>query len=200
MEEPPDLARSRSRRIPAVLWDASVEVRRLREDAARDAADLIAEARREADGIRRAAAASGREEGLAEASELCARAAARGDEVLVEAEKQLVDLAFAIAARVLARVVEKDREAVIEVAARALEAARERREISVRVHPDDIAALRTAEPHLLERMERARRIALREDAAVARGGVIVETEAGTIDARLDSQLAALRRGLEVTSP
>jgi type III secretion protein L len=196
MDEPLALICSRSRRIPAVLFDASEEAQRLREDAAREASGLVAAARAEADAVREAAAAAGREEGMARASELCARAGALRDEVFAAAEAELVELAFAIAARVLALAVERAPAAVVEVARRALEAARQRIEITVLAHPEDVAALRMAEPQLVEELERARRISIREHPAVGRGGVIVETEVGTIDGRLDSQLAALRRAVE----
>jgi flagellar biosynthesis/type III secretory pathway protein FliH len=200
VDEPLALIGSRSRRIPAAVFDASEEAQRLREDAVREAADLVAVARAEAEAIREAAAVRGREEGLGRASELCVRAATLRDEVLAEAEAQLVELAFAIAARVLARAVERDPTAVVEVATRALEAARRRTDVTVRAHPEDVVALRAAEPQLMVKLERARRIAVREDPAVGRGGVIVETEVGTIDGRLDSQLVALRRAVVGSPP
>jgi type III secretion protein L len=37
---------------------------------------------------------------------------------------------------------------------------------------------------------------VREDAALARGDAVVETEAGRVDARVETQLAALARALE----
>jgi flagellar biosynthesis/type III secretory pathway protein FliH len=194
------LIRARSRRIPAVLFDAAEEAQRLREGAALEASAIVAAARDEADAIREAAAARGHDDGLARASELCARAATLRDEVFAAAEAELVELAFGIATRVLATVAERDPGAVLEVARRALEAARQRSEITLHAHPEDVAALRAAEPQLVEKMDRARRIVVREDPTVGRGGVIVETEAGTVDGRLDSQLAALRRGIEGDRP
>jgi flagellar biosynthesis/type III secretory pathway protein FliH len=119
--------------------------------------------------------------------------AADRDRLLGSAEGDLVELAFEIARRVLATAV--DRAAVTEVAARALDAARLREHVAIRAHPEDLAALRAAEPELAARLVRARGVALREDAAVGRGGIIVETEAGRIDARLETQLAGLRRAL-----
>jgi flagellar biosynthesis/type III secretory pathway protein FliH len=156
---------------------------------------LVESARAQAEAIRAQAAAEGREEGLASATEVVARAALERQDLLASAEPQLVELAFAVAQRVLARVVERDREAVVDIASRALEAVRQRIDVRLRVHPDDLASLRDAEPRLIERLARARCIALLSDPSVGRGGVVVETEAGSVDARLATQLAGLRRAL-----
>jgi flagellar biosynthesis/type III secretory pathway protein FliH len=188
-----------ARRIPAQLWDASLEARRRLDAATLEARAVVERARGEAEAIRGRAAAQGREEGLACATDLVARAALVRDRLLAEAEPQLVELAFAVAGRVLERVVARDREAVADVAARALETVRQREEVRLRVHPEDAAALREAEPSLSGQLARARCIALVEDPSVGQGGVVVETEAGSVDARLVTQLEALRRALEEAS-
>jgi flagellar biosynthesis/type III secretory pathway protein FliH len=184
-----------SRRIPARVWDAEAEARRRLDDAAGEARAIVERAHAEADVVRQAAAAAGREEAMAAATEAVARAALARDRLVASAEPEIVELAFAVAARVLARAAESDREAVVEIAARALDAVRQRADVTLRTHPDDLAALRAAEPRLLARLKRARRLALVADAAVERGGVVVESEAGTVDARLTTQLDALRRAL-----
>jgi Flagellar assembly protein FliH len=124
--------------------------------------------------------------------------ALRSFEIGSDAEPQLVELAFAVARRVLERAVARDRDAVAELAALALESVRERRSVVLRVHPEDALALREAEPGLRDRLGRERCIGLVEDPSVGRGGVVVETEAGAIDARLSVQLEALRRALAET--
>ncbi len=184
-----------ARRIPAELWDAAAEARQRAAEASIEASALVESARAQAEAIRAQAAAEGREEGLASATEVVARAALERQDLLASTEPQLVDLAFAVAQRVLARAVERDREAVVDIASRALEAVRQRVDVRLRVHPDDLASLRDAEPRLIERLARARCIALLSDTSVGRGGVVVETEAGSVDARLATQLAGLRRAL-----
>ncbi len=156
---------------------------------------MVDGAREEAVAIRETAAAQGREEGLASVTELAARAALLRDRVLAQAEPELVELAFEVARRVLDVVAERDREVVVEVAGRALEAVRQRRELTVRVHPDDASALREQEARLYGRLAGAPCVAIVEDASVGRGGAVVETEAGTVDARLATQVDALRRAM-----
>jgi flagellar biosynthesis/type III secretory pathway protein FliH len=88
---------------------------------------------------------------------------------------------------------------VVYLAARALARARDRREVTLRVHPDDARAARGGEAKLAAILARAP-LAVREDAAVPRGGAIVETEAGVVDAGVEAQLAELRRALEEELP
>jgi flagellar biosynthesis/type III secretory pathway protein FliH len=184
-----------SRRIPAPLWDATSEARRRLDDAVAEARSIVETARAEADAIRAAAAAAGRDEGLATACEVVARASLEADRLLAGAKAQVVELAFAIAGRVLARAAESDPRVVVESAERALEAVRRRAEVVVRVHPQDLAALQAEEPGLAGRLTRARGLRLAADDAVERGGVVVETEAGSVDATFAAQLDGLRRAL-----
>jgi type III secretion protein L len=187
------LAPQLSGRIPGALLDANAEAQRRLADVEDAARQAVERARTEAQSIREEAAARGREEGLASATEVLVRAVAERESLLASVEGDLVELAFEIARRVLASAA--DRAAVTEVAARALEAARLREHVTVRVHPEDLQALRAAEQDLAALLLRAPGLALREDAAVGRGGIIVETEAGRIDTGIDAQLAALRRAL-----
>ena len=88
-------------------------------------------------------------------------------------------------------------DAVIKIVRNALaEKARQRQEISLRVHPEDLAIIRENKAQLLEVLSRAKEISIREDMNVERYGVIIETDAGTIDAQLDSQLAIFERVLQ----
>jgi flagellar biosynthesis/type III secretory pathway protein FliH len=187
-----------SRRIPGVLLEAEVEARRRLASADEQARALVERARGEAEALLAEARRRGREEGLATAAEVVVRATAERDRLLSSAEGELVDLAFEIARRVLASAAE--RGAVAEVAARALDAARMRERVALRAHPADLEALRSAEPDLLARLVHARGLALRPDETIARGGVVVETEAGRIDGRLETQLAALRGALDEVTP
>jgi flagellar biosynthesis/type III secretory pathway protein FliH len=183
------------RRIPAPLWDAAEEARRLRSEAHASAERLLADAEVAAEDARRLARVRGREEGLATATETLAAAVRLRDRWLAGAERELVELALVIARSVIAEAAERDPQLVVETARRALEAARRRRDVTLRASPQDVAALRAAEPRLAASLAIGHGIVLLADPAVGRGGVVVETEAGTVDASLDAQLAGVRRAL-----
>lgn len=204
MERTPELPELRprppGRRIPAALWDAAEEARRLLTGARERADAVLEEARARSLKLEDEARTRGRDAGLARAASLLAEAAAVRGRVLAEAEGELVDLAFAIARSVLGRIVEGEREAVVETARRALELARDRAEVRVRAHPEDLEALRRREPLLARGLARARGLSWVGDPGVARGGVVVETEVGAVEASLEIQLDALRRALTEGGP
>ena len=73
--------------------------------------------------------------------------------------------------------------------------ARQRRSLLLRVNPDDLEVVRNERHRLMDALVRASDLAIREDDDISPGGVIIETEAGTIDARLETQLDALERAM-----
>jgi type III secretion protein L len=182
------------RRIPAAVHDADRRVREMIA-AARDEARRVreeAEASRQA--VRREAAEEGRREGLASAAAALALAGAERDRLLAGAGRELVSLALALARKVLGDELASREAAVADLAARALGEARERREVVLRVNPGDAPAIREAEGRLGAVLARAR-LAVREDAAVPRGAVVVDTEAGRLDGGIEAQLEHLGRAL-----
>ncbi len=160
-------------------------------EAEERAADLVRTAAQDAERLRAEAVESGRLEGRSlAASELLSAAAAR-DRLLAEAREELVELALAVAEKLLRRVLAGDREAVRSLAEAALREARGRRVVRLRIHPDDVAALAPD----LDGLAGARGVELLADPGLRPGDAVAETEAGVADARIETQLAALRRAL-----
>lgn len=129
------------------------------------------------------------------AAETVAAAVARGRALAAE-EGAVIALACAVARSILGREAASGPEVLRDVTARALARIRGARLVVLRVHPDDVDATRSAAggwfPPGIEPAE----IAVRGDAAVARGGVVVESERGRIDATLDRQLEEIARILD----
>jgi len=154
-------------------------------DARTRAADIVAGAEATLAAARREGFEAGRQEGLATVTELLVRARAQAWQRAASADAELRQLAVRIAEKILGRELAQSPEAVVDVVRTALAAAATRKHIVVRVHPDDVAAVRAARAELT----------VHADPGVARGGCLVDTEVGTIDARLDVQLAAIERAL-----
>lgn len=106
-------------------------------------------------------------------------------------EEEVVALALAVAAKVLAVAVE-DPRAVRETARRALRLAGGSERLRLRCHPEDEAALRAG---ALQEDGAAAPVLIVPDPAVGRGGALLETDAGAVDARIETQLGRLARGL-----
>jgi flagellar assembly protein FliH len=170
------------------------------EQAALKARRLVAAAEAEADRIRSEARAAGHGEGLAAgrseallemapavhaASEVLAGVRTLESEHAERVEGQAVELAVRIAEKVVAGAVEVKPERLLDVVRGALRTMVERERITVLVHPDDVALLREGLPDL----------EVHEERRVARGGAIVRTAFGEIDATLDTKLARAREAV-----
>ena len=83
-----------------------------------------------------------------------------------------------------------------DIVGAALEACRPRGDwVRVRVHPDDLPAVTARRDGLAAHAPTASAIEVVADPEVGRAGCVVETAVGRVDARLDTQLAALERAL-----
>jgi flagellar biosynthesis/type III secretory pathway protein FliH len=71
--------------------------------------------------------------------------------------------------------------------------------VVLRIHPEDAPAARDGAGRLARALGRAA-VELREDPSVPRGGAVVDTEAGRVDAGLEAQLEVLARALEEALP
>jgi flagellar assembly protein FliH len=169
-------------------------------DAARRMAELEAHAERQAREARQAGyregEAAGRraaEEELRPAVERLARSleeiARLRAALAAQAESSLVKLSIAIARRVLHREVTLDPGALAGIVRAALEKVHIHEAGRVRAHPAEAAVLRAA----LEQAGCA--LPVEPDPSLGRGGVVVETARGKLDASLDTQLAEIERGL-----
>jgi flagellar biosynthesis/type III secretory pathway protein FliH len=176
-------------------------------DARAEADALIAGARAEADAIRAEAEAvreaarqggleAGRADGLAEA--VLTLAAARAEAArLVDASREVaIALAAKMAERIVGRAVTLAPEVMAEIVAEALAVCRPGADVvRFRLHPDDLAAVETCRALLAARAPAAAAIELLADDTVGRHGCVIETPHGRVDARLETQLAALERAL-----
>ena len=198
------LTDSKTRRSPIIdkeTFEARSEAQEIQARARSEADALLEKARQEANDLREEARQEGREsgrsEGAAELTETIAQASVRLQELEEKLTSQLTDVAIAIARKILGQELQTNPDAGIKIVRNALaEKARQRQEISLRVHPEDLAIIRENKAQLLEVLSRAKEISIREDVNVERYGVIIETDAGTIDAQLDSQLAIFERVLQ----
>lgn len=161
--------------------------------ASRERAEgIIAEARREAEAIRTRA----REEAEAERVALTVASRAAYARSLDAEESTVIALACEVARTVLGREATSGEEVLRDVTRRAVERVRRARLLVLRVHPDDVAAARRAATAWLpEGMERVE-LHVAPDDGIERGGVIVDSDHGRVDARLDLMCAEVARILD----
>jgi flagellar biosynthesis/type III secretory pathway protein FliH len=139
----------------------------------------------------------GLEEGRAEAAAMLVAARAEAERLLAEARPVALAVAGKMAERIVGRAVELDAGVMAEIAGEALAACRPRAgAVRLRVHPEDLAAVGRRRAALLARLAEGAALEVIADEAVGRAGCVVDTPVGRVDARLETQLAALERALE----
>ncbi|MDP2343017.1 MAG: FliH/SctL family protein [Deltaproteobacteria bacterium] len=167
----------------------------LLEEAGRGKERLLEEARAEVARWIDAASAAGGEEGQAQAQHMRDEIAGLETRMLKEVESEVVRTAVRVAAELLAAELLLREDAVVDIAITALVAAKNARDINLRVNPRDAKVLRAAKERLVSNLTRAKDLEIREDRRVHVGGVLIETEAGVIDAQLETQLEEIARVL-----
>ena len=148
-------------------------------------------AHEEAAALFEAARRDGFAEGLAQAAGLVSEARAEAQRALDGVAPAAIALARKMAEKIVGRAVELDPDVVADIAAEALGTCRaDVGAVRVRVHPDDLPAVEARRDRLTSRLP-ATTIELVGDPAVGRHGCLIDTPRGRIDARLETQLAAL---------
>jgi type III secretion protein L len=179
----------------AEIFEARQSAQGIVEEAQRERERILAEAQREREDVLAKAREQGRQEGLAQATELLLRAKMQAGEMLASQEQDVIALACRIAEKIIGRDIERQPELLVDMCASAIEQLRSARAMVLRVHPKTAQVLRARKPELIELIGRAVDLAIREDADVAPVGCIVQTEFGTVDAQLPTQFEMLQNVL-----
>lgn len=197
-----------------LIDDASADAQKLIRDAQSNAVTLLEDAQRRATDIESAAKEQGFEQGVsdgrnaaqAEMDEMLATmrglvemARVERHKIIETAEPEIVRLSVAIAERILSQHVASDKGAVLEMVRAAITRLVNREKVTVRVNPADIETMRDHRDHFMS-MNDIDNLRIIEDQRVDRGGVVIETDAGTIDSKVSTQLREVRRLLAVDDP
>ena len=150
-----------------------------------------------------AAREAGRREGLEEGraalrgavDALAAAAAALDAErerVAADCEREAVALGLRIAEQALVGALEVQAERVVDVVRGALRRLVERGRVTVLVHPDDLELVREAAADLVAQLGGIEHLEVQAERRVARGGAVVHTPEGDVDATLAAKLERAR--------
>ena len=184
------------KRIRKDVVEAKQEARRIIEDAEQQANRIRDEAEQEREQLRQQGYDEGYQEGVGRYTEQTTKALLEIDQLKVALEPEYIKLVTACVEKIVGEELKLHPDSIIGIVRNALKAATQQREINVRVNPADAEMLRKNQRRLLDVLARANSIEIREDDSVGRGGCIVVTELGTIDASLERQLAAIQAALD----
>ena len=198
-----------------IKTQAETNAAQIVKDAQAQAEQIIADAQAERDKIINASKKegydtgheAGYQEGNKEAQRLIERmhnvldaVMARREEILNETEYQIVELVVLIARKVVKIISENQKTVIMNNVLQALKKVKGRGDVTIRVNLADVKLTTDHIHDFIERVEAVKGITVMEDTTVEKGGCIVETDFGAIDARISSQLTELEQKILEISP
>ena len=124
----------------------------------------------------------------------------RRQAILDETEQQIVELVLLISRKVVKVISENQRSVVMQNVLQALRRVKGRGDVTIRVNLADVELTAEHTKDFMQAVESVKNITVAEDSTVERGGCIIETDFGAIDARISSQLNELETKILEISP
>lgn len=195
--------------------DAENEAARIIEKAKAEAAQIIADAQAQSSKTENDAYQkgydAGHEEGYRNGSDEVNRLVdrmhkileavmQRRDEILQETESQIVELVILMARKVIKILSENQKNVIMANTLAALKKVKTRGAVTLRVNIEDVKLTTAHADEFIQHVENVQGITVLEDSSVEKGGCIVETDFGAIDARISSQLSELENKILEVSP
>lgn len=195
--------------------DAENEANAIIEKAKAEAEQIIADAQAERDKLQNEARNSGFDQGhiegfdkgKAEVERLIERmhkileaVMQRREEILQETESQIVELVILMSRKVIKILSENQKNVIMANTLAALKKVRNRGNVTLRVNLEDVKLATANIDEFIKHVENVQGITVLEDSSVEKGGCIVETDFGQIDARISSQLTELENKILEVSP
>jgi type III secretion protein L len=177
------------------VFAATNEAQGIVEAAKREAERLIRDAEERREQLCEDARRAGFEEGLTRWNSTVLQAMDAHDQVLKASEQSLVRLAVRVAEKIVGEHLKCDPEAIIGITREGLRSIRSEKNLIIQVNPDHVDTLRQSIDRLHDFLGSGCQVKVVGNAALSRGGCIVESELGVIDAQLETQLKCLEEAL-----
>lgn len=124
----------------------------------------------------------------------------RREEILKETEQQIVELVILMTRKVVKIISETQKTAIMSNILAALKKVKSRGNVILHVNLEDLKLASANADEFIKRVENIQGITVVEDSTVEKGGCVVETDFGAIDARISSQLSELEEKIMEISP
>ncbi len=192
------------REAAQIVQNAQAEAAQIIEKAKTEQTALVADA--EKDGYDRGRN-DGYAEGKAEVDRLIERIHVimeevmnRREEILRGTEQQIVELVILMTRKVVKLISENQKQVVTANVLQALKKVKGRGKVRIRVNLADVKLTTEHAQDFVRQIENVEGVTVLEDSSVDKGGCIVETDFGAIDARIASQLGELESKVLEISP
>ena len=121
-------------------------------------------------------------------------------QILQEAEPKIIEMVMAISRKVITDEVETRPTVVLELVRGALARVRDQNQIIIHVSPDDYEFIMQSRRTLQAVVGAEQTLTVTADAVLGKGGCLIETSFGTVEAGIDTQLDSIHRVLQGMLP
>lgn len=187
------------------VYGASVEAKKVIEEAKKEAArikkdaqDILNRVKEKMESEKKRGFDKGKEEGLAKVSALLISANHQKEKMFKDVEQDIIRLVYDIAEKIIGRDLSDRETAIVDLIRQALHASIGQN-IIILVNPKDFEAVKANEHSLMQVLDASKTVQIRPNDKVSPKGCLIETEIGTIDAQLTTQLEAIKNALGISN-
>ncbi len=190
----------------AAKQKAEEEAESVVNEAQKKADTMIREAEAKTEQVMEAARKQGYKEGHEEGFEagkaevqrlieqlhsIISRAIEKRNQIIDESESQIINLVLQISKKVIKVISENQKNVVINNVIQSLRKLKSRGDVIIRVNLEDVQLTSDHVKDFMRMVENVKSITVLEDSTVDKGGCIIETDFGQIDARISSQFSEI---------
>lgn len=182
--------------VPGRVARAEAAAERVLGEAQMRASEIVAQAQQDAAALLATARAQANAVAIEATLEVQANAAAARDRILAEARGEVLSIGIAAAEKIIGKAVEEAPDLMETIVQPLLARLRRARRLELRLHPDDA---RTLEPRLQSLANESGvgcPVRIEPDPSIQRGGCLLRSDIGTLDARIETRLERVVRALE----
>jgi flagellar assembly protein FliH len=116
-------------------------------------------------------------------------------EILKQFEKEILELVFSIAQKIIHKKIDEDETLIKGAVIEAMHSVTERSQIVIKVNPEDFDTIENMKPEFFKTYKDLKSVVVTPDLSVSRGGCLLETPYGDIDASVEARLDKIHQSL-----
>lgn len=121
-------------------------------------------------------------------------------QIVMEAEPHIIDLVLAIGRKIIIDEVTERPDVVLGLVRNALERVRDQKQINIHISPEDYDFVVKARRELQGIVGAEQSLTITADVVLSKGGCLIETSFGTVEAGVETQLESIRKVLHGMLP
>ncbi len=134
-----------------------------------------------------------------EAKNLITQLVREREQVLNSVEPELARLSVSIAEKIIGEEMQLNRDTVINIIKNAMQKVKSSEEVTIKVNPDDLDYVNENRDVFTRLVEGLKSLEITSDPRVDKGGCMIETNLGSADARVSTQLEAIELAFKSVS-